>query len=394
MFAMTRLCDAIEASFRCVQRSESPFPHAVSERVLDDVTANSLLDWFRDRAPWGLETSSFYIQHGCSLDDKCDSEVVDLLCCRDVIEQLSKHVGLVFDTVFDAPKTSVSAHRLIPGHRIGIHNDCPRNGTETHRLIVHLNDDVGEESGGALALFDREDPANSLVVIPPQHNLGVMLEFSTRSWHTVDEVKDGVRYSLLYSLWVSHGGDWAGETLEGTTSPQLFDDLYARAIALLVSLPFAGEAHSGGTFAKHLAGTGRILKEWHAEKDVCLAGLFHNILGTPSVAPPSVSREDMANIRHLIGERPLWLIKLYSRLTMHDLKTTCTTRMVHVDHGTLKLQAGDITGLLLLHLANLLEQSAYYPLTADERWELSQCLDSCAAYLHRGVIQDIRRTYL
>ena len=392
MLNTARLHDAIKASFRNVHFSAVPFPHATTDHVLDDETAILLLDWLQQKAPWGLESSSFYIQHGCSLDRGVDADVVGLICSRDITELLTARMGSVFGTIFNSAKTSVSAHRLIPGHRIGMHTDCPRDGTETHRLIIHLTHSLGEDSGGELALFDREDPANSLVVIPARHNSSAMIQFSSRSWHTVEEVRQGVRYSLLYSFWVDHPTSPASDLPGERQLSQPFDEQYSSAIELLGALPFAAKAHSGRTFAHHLIGTANILKEWFVDKDVCLAGLFHNIFGTLSVKPPSIDSDDMARIKRLIGERALSLIEISRRLTAHDLRRVCSARELDAGTSTVKLQGRDVTALVLLYWSNLLEQASHHVSTADERKALSELLACCSPHIPEYVTGDIRRT--
>jgi Rps23 Pro-64 3,4-dihydroxylase Tpa1-like proline 4-hydroxylase len=100
----------------------------------------------------------------------------------------------------DPHRSRISEHRLLTGHRIGIHNDCPHDGTETHRLIVHFSDSRVRNSDGQLVLCNIVEPDHDLVIIEPVHNSVAVMEFSAHSWHSVEEVAEGIRYSLLYSF--------------------------------------------------------------------------------------------------------------------------------------------------------------------------------------------------
>lgn len=100
------------------------------------------------------------------------------------------------------PRSKSNAHRMLPGHRIGIHTDTPNHGTETHRFLINLNAGFDDSYGGHLVLFDKDNLCeDALVVLPPGHNSAAAMEFSDRSWHWVDEVKSGMRFSLVYSFW-------------------------------------------------------------------------------------------------------------------------------------------------------------------------------------------------
>lgn len=93
------------------------------------------------------------------------------------------------------------AHRMLPSHRIEIHNDAPGVGSETHRFIVSLNREWRGDHGGYLAFLDG--PSWDLLsdVYRPIHNTGAGLELSERSYHAVTEVKALARYTILYSFW-------------------------------------------------------------------------------------------------------------------------------------------------------------------------------------------------
>ena len=93
----------------------------------------------------------------------------------------------------------VNAHRLTPGQVIRVHNDYIA-GAETHRLLIQLNAGWATAQGGLLMLFEEEDVASVRNVILPVHGSGFAFEISPRSFHAVSEIRNGERYTLVYTF--------------------------------------------------------------------------------------------------------------------------------------------------------------------------------------------------
>jgi Rps23 Pro-64 3,4-dihydroxylase Tpa1-like proline 4-hydroxylase len=93
----------------------------------------------------------------------------------------------------------VSAHRLVPGQVIRLHNDYIEDA-ETHRFLIQLNRGWQATQGGLLMLFAEEDASSLQHVILPIHASGFAFEISPSSFHAVSKVKRGERYTLVYTF--------------------------------------------------------------------------------------------------------------------------------------------------------------------------------------------------
>ncbi|CAN1175767.1 Lysine--tRNA ligase, cytoplasmic [Linum perenne] len=81
---------------------------------------------------------------------------------------------------------------------------------------------------------------------------------------------------------------------------------------LLSSLHEAGAGefwHKDGTFIEHLYGTFRILHQWGAPPDICLAGLFHSAYAASYLGRPLFRCRD--DVRGLIGESAERIVHLF-----------------------------------------------------------------------------------
>ena len=69
-------------------------------------------------------------------------------------------------------RVDITAHKLVPGQRIRIHNDFIP-GAETHRLLMQFNRDWQDDNGGLLLFFNSADPADIHKIFRPVHNSAV-----------------------------------------------------------------------------------------------------------------------------------------------------------------------------------------------------------------------------
>jgi Rps23 Pro-64 3,4-dihydroxylase Tpa1-like proline 4-hydroxylase len=99
-------------------------------------------------------------------------------------------------------QVDVTAHKLIKGHTIRLHNDFIP-GQETHRLLIQLNRNWKDENGGFLLFFNSSDPQDIHRVIRPIHNSSAGFAISPKSNHAVSTIHDGERYTLVYSFYAT-----------------------------------------------------------------------------------------------------------------------------------------------------------------------------------------------
>jgi Rps23 Pro-64 3,4-dihydroxylase Tpa1-like proline 4-hydroxylase len=93
----------------------------------------------------------------------------------------------------------VTAHKLLPGQTIRIHNDYVEGG-ESHRLLIQLNRGWTDSQGGLLMLFDSSRIDDVRRVIRPLHASATAFAISAKSFHAVSTIRGGERYTLVYSF--------------------------------------------------------------------------------------------------------------------------------------------------------------------------------------------------
>ena len=98
----------------------------------------------------------------------------------------------------------VTAHKLVPGQTIRIHNDFIA-GEESHRLLVHFNR-WSDVQGGILMLFGSSQPDDIKRALKPIHNSSFAFEISHQSFHAVSTIAEGERFTIVYSFKASSVG--------------------------------------------------------------------------------------------------------------------------------------------------------------------------------------------
>ncbi len=185
------------ADFRERVIFDGPFAHATFSTGLPVETGDAVLTWLETDAPWRLKRTDFYEQYEFDCRDSCSAEAAFLTSAA-VLRLVRSEMEDIFSTAFE-DEISVVCHKLVRGHRIGIHNDY-LDGEETHRLIFQLNRGLSEEDGGFLMLFGCDDAADVQKVLRPLHLGAFAFGISKDSFHAVSKIHSGVRYSLIYSF--------------------------------------------------------------------------------------------------------------------------------------------------------------------------------------------------
>jgi len=175
-----------------------PFPHFHARQALDPDVALGILRWMKTSAPWRLVETDFYQQFEFSLRDV---DIPNHLSCLGdgslaaaVLEQMSSTFNLPL-----AEKVEIVAHKLNPGQRIRIHNDCLQGG-ETHRLVIQLNPSWTNANGGLFMVFTSANAEDVYRIIRPLHNTAVGFAISNHSHHAISTVYREARYSLICSF--------------------------------------------------------------------------------------------------------------------------------------------------------------------------------------------------
>ena len=181
-----------------VEVHDHPFPHVELQGWLGAGAAEATLEWLEDRAPWHLRETSFYEQYEFSLLSSPPPDRLGHLTAPATISR----VGSLMERTFGvSPRelVDVTAHRLLPGQTIRLHNDFI-GGEESHRLLVQLNRGWTVENGGLLMLFSSTRAEDLEAAIVPLHDTAFAFEISPRSHHAVSTVAKGERFTLVYTF--------------------------------------------------------------------------------------------------------------------------------------------------------------------------------------------------
>lgn len=177
----------------------NPFDHLLISHVLGEAGSEAVLAWFETFAPWRLKIASFYEQYEFSLLDCELPPAIDALLGHHIVQDVRSKVEAVFGTQLDE-RCDVTAHKLVRGQRIRIHNDYIP-GQETHRVLVQLNRGWADENGGILMLFASADASDLVKALRPQHDTGFAFAIGPGSHHAVTPITSGDRYTLVFSFY-------------------------------------------------------------------------------------------------------------------------------------------------------------------------------------------------
>lgn len=176
-----------------------PFPHAVSLSAFNSEISFAILTWLEAAAPWKLVETDFYEQFEFNFVDANPPDHLTFICDEAFFDSLRAEVQKLLGVRL-ADRIDATAHRLVPGQRIRIHNDFISGG-ESHRLLIQLNRGWQDEDGGFLLFFSSPNPADVHKVIRPAHNSAVAFAISPDSNHAVTTIHGRERFTLVYSFY-------------------------------------------------------------------------------------------------------------------------------------------------------------------------------------------------
>lgn len=182
-----------------VETFSEPFPYLVSPQGLDLDVSWRILAWFESDAPWQLVETDFYEQFEFSLLDIQLPPELSFLRAPDFLTGMKSRMAALFGAVL-SDRVDVTAHRLVSGQRIRLHNDFIARA-ETHRLLIQLNRSWKDKNGGLLLFFNSNDPSDIHKVFRPVHNSAVGFAITPESYHAVSTLHAGERFTLVYSFY-------------------------------------------------------------------------------------------------------------------------------------------------------------------------------------------------
>ena len=176
-----------------------PFPYFVSPQALSSSFSNELLTWLENDAPWKLVETDFYEQYEFSFFDIQLPSEISFLTSPEYLSLVKSRVESLFSVKLKT-RIDFTAHKLISGQRIRIHNDYIPN-CETHRLLIQLNKGWEDENGGMLMFFNSGNPSDVHKIFRPTHNSSVGFAISPDSHHAVSTIHTGERFTIIYSFY-------------------------------------------------------------------------------------------------------------------------------------------------------------------------------------------------
>jgi len=190
---------AAELDFSPFEIFSEPFPYAVSSRAFREDIGFDILKWLETEAPWKLVETDFYEQFEFSFADAHLPDRLSFLRDEKFFDALKAEIKKLSRKHLNG-RIDATAHRLIPGQRIRIHNDFLEGG-ETYRLLIQLNRGWRDEDGGFLLFFNSPDPADVHKVFRPTHNSAIAFAISPDSNHAVTMIHGSARFTLVYSFY-------------------------------------------------------------------------------------------------------------------------------------------------------------------------------------------------
>jgi hypothetical protein len=177
--------------------SKNPFPHFSINEALSELMAGTLLSWFEVTDLWSFVKTNFYTQYEFSLVGLNLPPSLTYLNSEPALAILSDRFEAVFNKKLRV--VDITAHKLVDGHKMGVHNDFI-GYDESHRLVIQVNNSWKDENGGYLMLFNSKSVQDVSKVVRPLHNSAIGFEISENSFHAVSTVYDFTRYTLVYTF--------------------------------------------------------------------------------------------------------------------------------------------------------------------------------------------------
>ncbi|HEY2302545.1 MAG TPA: 2OG-Fe(II) oxygenase [Acidimicrobiales bacterium] len=378
-----------------VDLAGEPFPHFVMDDLLDRVDGERIRAWLEHEAEWKLQERSFYCQDTCNNAESLRAGPLACLCNPATLEGLADHLGEMFGLDLETKSVHVEAHRLRPGQGIGIHNDNPRFGTESVRLVIHFGGPYNDSDGGHLLLFTGPDPTAMTTVVRPLHNSAAGFLLSEKSYHAVSDVKAGGRYSVVVGFF-ERGRTPMDIRMEFPDLLERRDELLADPAVekLLVAAKQSGAElieHGAANLLEHFVSVAAILIRWGCRPVVWKAGLFHSAYGTRSVEA-LIDRRDRSMLRNLIGDEAERLVFLYGAVRYGDAARTLEGDGYHMalrDGGSVELTRSDVIDLNLLVWANRLAQDQVLELSLDDVLLLNEVIAKLEDGLPGAALADL-----
>ncbi|MBM7846654.1 cyclophane-containing peptide 2OG-Fe(II) oxygenase YhhC [Herpetosiphon giganteus] len=185
---------------KSIIKYKNPFTFYIINNFFSEDKNEFLLQWLKKDISWKYHRESFFEQFERHLNYTTKVSSCPWLVSSEYHNELLNMMESLFNIEF-SDRVEIVAHKLIAGQGIGIHTDEPHEGTESHRVVVQLNSHFIDTYGGHLIFFRNQNPDSIHTIIRPINNTAIAFELSSLSYHAVNNVTDGERYTLVFSFW-------------------------------------------------------------------------------------------------------------------------------------------------------------------------------------------------
>lgn len=232
------------------------------------VDPGALVGLFDDGAAWAEHSGAFYECAICDVTER-------------VPPTTQAAVAAWMRRVLEVPleaRVQVTAQRMAPGQRVGVHTDRPWLGLEAARLVVHCTADWRPGDGGELVVCSDAD-GEALAVQEPRCGHGCALLLARDSWHAV-RTAVRPRRSLVFHLWHPGNSARVADYVQGLLEGMRFAELPAA----LDPVAAEAEVRLGAEPTYRASVVAWVLHRWGCAPAEVVAGYRAALGGTPSEA--------------------------------------------------------------------------------------------------------------
>ncbi|PTU64391.1 hypothetical protein DB032_05455 [Chromobacterium sp. Panama] len=203
---------------------EQPYRHFLCFDTFDETVAQQADAVLRGPLPWEERVGDFFVTYRLDLRRLYQLRPdAPAFVREEFLDALREQMQILFEVPLSADDIQVLGHRMVPGQRIGVHNDNPGLGYEGYRVVVQFTRDHRPEDGGLLNIHAGDEPEAVYQSIRPYPNMAFGFEMSAHSYHSVSALTRQPRDALIFNFW-HQGNTPAVERRVRQTLAQLFPD--------------------------------------------------------------------------------------------------------------------------------------------------------------------------
>lgn len=317
------------------------------DQFLDETQSNELQRFFEKQVLWefGSQSDRWKIPFGHWNHDFLNSDPRNQVDMEQVLIN-DPRLSLISEIWAKIKKEQLPGHKLVRcytnAHTYGVegypHVDHRSPGNYTTLIYVNPYWTV-DWAGETVLVNEIGDIIHSSIPKP-----GRVLIFDGRITHASRSVSrrcPALRITLMFKSYAPN---------EQITPPPLLIEFLTNSKTHLIP-------HSEDySLLDHLVGTYKLLKEFNAIEEVCLAALFHSVYGTHCFTDININQDRRSEIRSLIGERAEALVWMFCNLKRPSLFEAILGGKTTLNQAG--ILENDFNDLLLLESANILDQKA------------------------------------